>query len=117
MKAYEVDGNNALEVFETVKKAREEILKENAPILIVANTYRLSGHSKSDNNLYRNQEEIEKWQNKDPIKALIGVIGCSKDEIVALENNVDNIIKEAVDFAKNSPEPTIEDILDRVYAK
>ena len=37
------------------------------PSLIVNNTYRYRGHSKSDRNRYRTQEEIEEWQRNDPI--------------------------------------------------
>ena len=50
----------------------KEILEDPQPILIVENTYRISGHSKSDGNLYRTKEEISAWKEKDPIRTFAG---------------------------------------------
>ena len=44
-----VDGNHVLEVYDAVSEAREYVL-ENSPMMVVENTYRISGHSKSDGN-------------------------------------------------------------------
>ena len=52
-----VDGNHILEVYDAVKEARQYVL-ENGPMLVVENTYRISGHSKSDGNLYRSKEAV-----------------------------------------------------------
>ncbi|MBE5757256.1 MAG: thiamine pyrophosphate-dependent dehydrogenase E1 component subunit alpha [Clostridiales bacterium] len=118
---YDVDGNNVLEVYETVKKAREDVLAGKGPVLIVANTYRISGHSKSDNNFYRDEGEIAKEKVKDPITAFIGLLKGENlvfdDEIAFLENKVNSLIDEAVDFAIKAPEPTIDDVIKRVYAE
>ena len=57
MKSYECDGNDVLAVYQTVLDARAYAL-ENGPVLIVEHTYRTAGHSKSDRNLYRTEEEI-----------------------------------------------------------
>ena len=62
-----VDGNHVLEVYDAVSEAREYVL-ENGPMMVVENTYRISGHSKSDGNLYRSKEEINAWKEKCPIK-------------------------------------------------
>ena len=62
-----IDGNDVLAVYDTIQKAREYVLKE-GPMLVVENTYRISGHSKSDGNLYRTKEEINAWKEKCPIK-------------------------------------------------
>ncbi|MCL2588755.1 MAG: thiamine pyrophosphate-dependent dehydrogenase E1 component subunit alpha, partial [Oscillospiraceae bacterium] len=67
--AESVDGNDVLAVYDTVKKARDYVQK-NGPMLIVENTYRITGHSKSDGNLYRSKEEIAAWRKKCPIQRL-----------------------------------------------
>ncbi len=58
-----INGNNVLEVYDTISEARRYVL-ENGPMLVVENTYRISGHSKSDGNLYRTKEEISQWKEK-----------------------------------------------------
>lgn len=121
MKAVTVDGNDAELVYNTVRAAREEILEDPKPILIVENTYRISGHSKSDGNLYRTKEEINAWKEKDPIRTFAermekrGIL--SRDEVDALWKRADEAVKAAVDFATQSPYPRIEDLYDSVYAE
>ena len=120
IKGYEVDGNDVLQVYETVKKAREDVVNGNGPVLIVENTYRISGHSKSDGNFYRINEEIEEWKKKCPIKKLskdlVDNLIFAKEEILNIEDKTSKIIEEAVLFAENSPEPEILDVENNVYA-
>jgi pyruvate dehydrogenase E1 component alpha subunit len=113
-----VDGNDAIEVFKAAKAAREYV-KQNGPMLLVCDTYRISGHSKSDKNVYRDESEIELWRGKDPIKRLEAYVsenGFSVDEIRTIEKRADEEIEEAVRFAKDSPYPSVQDIMDDVYA-
>jgi TPP-dependent pyruvate/acetoin dehydrogenase alpha subunit len=78
------------------------------------------GHSKSDRNRYRTQEEIEEWQRNDPIlrfnKVLIAEGLLTKDEIEAIEKTAYGAIESARQFAESSPEPSVETILEGVYA-
>ena len=121
MKAVTIDGNDAELVYETVRKAREEILADPQPMLIVENTYRISGHSKSDGNLYRSKEEINAWKEKDPIRRFSeqmearGIL--TRAEVNALRARADAEIKAAVDFATQSPYPQLEDLYESVYAE
>ncbi len=113
-----VDGNNVLEVYEAVKEARKYVV-ENGPMFIVENTYRISGHSKSDGNLYRTKDEIESWKQKCPIKLFREVLekkGISVSELDAVEKSVEKRIEDAVEFAKNSPDPSMELLMDTVLA-
>ena len=119
MKAYHVDGNDVELVYHTMKEAREYAV-QNGPVLIVADSYRTSGHSKSDGNLYRTKEEIAEWKDKAPIKRLTektlaaGIF--TQEEIDAMDKRMDEVIEAAVEYAKNSPEPDLEDLLKDVYA-
>ena len=114
-----IDGNDVLLVYETIQKAREYVIKD-GPMLIVEDTYRISGHSKSDGNLYRTKEEIEYWKSKCPIKAfrswLLSESAITQQEMDALEKQVEQRIEAAVEYAKSSPEPTMEHIKSDVFA-
>ena len=120
MPSVSIDGNNVLEVYNTVKNAREYVASGNGPMLVVENTYRISGHSKSDGNLYRTKEEIESWKKKDPIKAFRKVLlesgAATEEELVSIEEYAVRAIDEAEEYAKSSPEPKLENLLDDVYA-
>ena len=120
MPSRSIDGNNVLEVYNTIKEAREYVAAGNGPMLVVENTYRISGHSKSDGNLYRTKEEIESWKKKDPIQAfrkyLLANDLASAEELDKIEADAVQAINDAEEFAKNSPEPKLEDLLNDVYA-
>jgi pyruvate dehydrogenase E1 component alpha subunit len=115
-----VDGNDLLAVKEAVQKAVDHAREGKGPSLVVNNTYRYRGHSKSDRNRYRTQEEIEEWQRNDPIlrfnKVLIAEGLLTKDEIEAIEKAAYDAIESARQFAESSPEPSVETILEGVYA-
>ncbi len=119
MKGKTIDGNDAVVVYEETKKAREYVRK-NGPMLLVCDTYRYLGHSKSDANVYRTKEEIEEWKAKDPIKRLKAYMLDKKlftgEEIELIEKRAKQTIEDAVEFATNSPYPSIDTILDDVYA-
>jgi pyruvate dehydrogenase E1 component alpha subunit len=119
MKGKTIDGNDVIGVYEETKKAREYVRK-NGPMLLVCDTYRYLGHSKSDANKYRTKEEIESWKQKDPIKRmrayLIEKNLFAAGELDAIEARAKQKIEDAVTFAQNSPYPSIDTILDDVYA-
>jgi len=114
-----VDGNDLFAVYETTKKAKEYV-KKSGPYLIINETYRHMGHSKSDANKYRTREEIAEWKEKDPIlrfqNFLIEHNYLTAREIEAIEAKAREAIEEAVKFAENSPQPRLETIADDVYA-
>lgn len=114
-----IDGNNAVEVFEETVKAREYV-KENGPMLLVCETYRQSGHSKSDANVYRTKDEMALWKIRDPIillgKYLVENKYFSEQDLVAFDKQTNSQIETAVEFAKSSPYPSMDTIMDDIYA-
>jgi pyruvate dehydrogenase E1 component alpha subunit len=113
-----VDGNDAIAVYEQASEARKYV-KENGPLLLVCNTYRIAGHSKSDKNVYRTKGEIDAWRKKDPIKRMESWMlqnGFAAEEIEAAERRAAEAIEEAVRFAQGSPYPSVDTIMDNVYA-
>ncbi len=119
IKSISLDGNDVVKIYEETLKAKEYVLK-NGPILIVLNTYRWMGHSKSDPQIYRTKDEVKEWKAKCPVKSHKEYILKNKImttvEIETLEQQAVMDIKAAVEFAENSPEPQIENIFDDVYA-
>jgi pyruvate dehydrogenase E1 component alpha subunit len=120
MKSVTVDGNDILAIYEETLKAREYIFK-NGPLFMVLNTYRWMGHSKSDSQVYRTKEEVNKWKLKCPIKRfreyLINEKIFTGAEIDAFDKKAQDDVAAAVAFANASPEPKIETIFDDVYAE
>lgn len=118
MKGLALDGNDVMNIYKETKKAREYVL-ENGPMLMVLNTYRWMGHSKSDAQLYRSKDEVNEWKAKDPIKRhreyLIDNKIFTEKEIETMNEEAKVQIEKAVEFAKNSPELSIDRIFDDVY--
>ena len=113
-----IDGNDVTVVYNETLAAREYVL-ENGPMMIVCNTYRVAGHSKSDTNVYRTQQEIDEWKQKDPIVRFEQYMlenGCGQSDIDALEKKAETAIEDAVRFAQNSPDPSVDTLTDGVYA-
>ena len=114
-----VDGNDVLAVRETTKKARSHV-RGKGPYLIVSETYRYLGHSKSDANKYRTKEEIAEWREKDPIRRFEAVLAengrFSRAELDEIAAEARRAVEEAVEFAQNSPEPGLDTIAEDVYA-
>ncbi|MBR2969323.1 MAG: dehydrogenase [Clostridia bacterium] len=65
--AERVDGFNPLAVIDAMKRKKEILLKGEGPVLLDVVTYRFGGHSPSDSMSYRTKEEVEAWQQVDPL--------------------------------------------------
>ena len=119
MPSWDVDGNNVLDVYHTIQAARAYVAAGNGPALVVQHTYRISGHSKSDGNLYRTKEEINAWKEKCPIKAFRSYLlehGFTAEELDALADQALAEIDAAEEYAKQSAEPSADELLTNVYA-
>ncbi|MCF0146002.1 MAG: thiamine pyrophosphate-dependent dehydrogenase E1 component subunit alpha [Eubacterium sp.] len=120
MKSFECDGNDVLAVYETVKKAREWAVAGNGPVLVVEHTYRTSGHSKSDGNLYRTKEEIQWWKDRSPIVRFRQYLTENKiftdAEIDKMQEKADKVVNDSVEYAKAQPQPAVADLEADVYA-
>ena len=67
MEAVQIDGNNILEVFDTVKGVREYCIREQKPYLIECMTFRMRGHEEASGTKYIPPELFETWSKKDPV--------------------------------------------------
>jgi 2-oxoisovalerate dehydrogenase E1 component len=114
-----VDGMDVLAVREVVSRAVERARRGEGPSLIECQTYRWYGHSRSDPREYRTKQEEAEWKERDPIPnfaALMVEAGvATQEEIDAIQKKVEQEIKEATEFALNSPTPPVEELELYVY--
>ena len=114
-----VNGNDFAEVATAAGAAIERARRGEGPTLLECMTYRHRGHSKSDRNRYRTKEEIDSWIARDPIQLfqanLLAHGLIQESEVAAMVKNVEDEIEAAVNFAKDSPDPKVEDLTDFVY--
>ena len=121
MRTIEVDGMDALAVYEAVSEANKYILDGNGPCFVEAMTCRYEGHSIADPNSYRSAEEMKICKERDPIqrlkKSLKDNFDSSDEVIVNLEKKAKEEIEKAVEFALNSNEPEVSTLYDNVFCK
>jgi len=114
-----VDGMNIISVRQAAEQALEKIRSGNGPYFLEIETYRFRGHSMGDPERYREADEVEKWQENDPIgiyrKHLIKQEIATSDELDALEEKAEKDTEKAVQFAEQSPEPEPEALFEDVY--
>lgn len=67
MKSASIDGNNILEVYKTVKEARDYCIREQKPFLLECMTFRMRGHEEASGTKYVPKELFDEWQKKDPV--------------------------------------------------
>jgi pyruvate dehydrogenase E1 component subunit alpha len=114
-----VDGMDVLQVRETVSEHIRLAREERKPTLVEAFTYRYRGHSAADPEVYREKEEVEEWQEKDPIETfaarLVKEKVLSAADVDAIREQADRTVTEAAEFADNSPEPPLDSLYDHLY--
>jgi len=120
--AHVVDGNDVLVVYEVVKQAVERARNGEGPSLIEGKTYRWEGHYKGDPEVYRSQAEVAEQREKhDPIelfsKYLMDEKVLTAEQINVINAEIEREIEEAVTYALNSPEPSLDSLMENIYAE
>ena len=67
MKSHRIDGNNVLEVYQTIYKAAKSMRKKPQPVLIECETFRLRGHEEASGTKYVPNDLMAYWEGKDPV--------------------------------------------------
>jgi pyruvate dehydrogenase E1 component alpha subunit len=115
-----VDGMDVLAVREATMRAVERARKEYLPSLIEIRTYRFMGHSMSDPGHYRTRAEIERYQERDPIKVFSSNLRekavLDDAAFKEIEERVRGEVERALKFADTSPEPAPEELYTDIYA-
>jgi pyruvate dehydrogenase E1 component alpha subunit len=115
-----IDGNDVLAVFETAKEYIEKARNGEGPSFIECITYRWEGHYHGEPQVYRMKEEVEEWKLKCPIIRFENILKeeykISALELEEIKHSVVKEMENAVQFAKESPDPVPETVFDYVYA-
>jgi pyruvate dehydrogenase E1 component alpha subunit len=116
-----IDGMDVLKVRDATKRVLEKIRNGDGPYFLEIVTYRFRGHSMGDPERYRQDDEVRKWQENDPIgiyrKRLITEEIATGEELDSVEDKAEKVAQEAVQFAESSPEPAPEDLFEHVYVE
>jgi 2-oxoisovalerate dehydrogenase E1 component len=106
-----VDGNDVLAVAAVAREAVARARAGEGPTLIEAKTYRVVGHHEGEPlvGTYRTREELEAWKQRCPIQSFRRLLLESGEVNAADLDGVDGriaaVVADAVDFARESPEP------------
>ena len=123
MEAVQIDGNNIIEVYKTVKKLAKKMRKNPKPILLECMTFRMRGHEEASGTKYVPQELFDLWAKKDPILNFENFLLSSKTLTETLKEEIHSGIKEEIDsalktvFAEPEIIPNKEEEIKDVFAE
>jgi pyruvate dehydrogenase E1 component alpha subunit len=121
MKSKVINGMDVFTVYETMKEIAEDVRENSEPWLIEVRTYRYRGHSMSDPMKYRSKEELEVYEQKDPIRTLKQYLLdediLSQDEVDEIHDSVEDTVMEAIDFAEESDYPEKEALYEHMFVE
>jgi len=118
----QVDGNNVLEVYDTVKTLAESIRKKPRPILLECLTFRMRGHEEASGTKYVPKKLMDEWAKKDPVENFEKYL--IKEEVIdeKYTEAIRKKIKKEIDTGLNAafdeklPEANTQVELNDVYA-
>ncbi len=121
MPGHEVDGMDVLAVRAVAQKAVARARAGEGPSLIECLTYRFRGHSLADPDELRSKAEKEVWLARDPIKKLANHLVQQKlatqEELKQIEQQIQAVVDDAIEFALDSPEPDPSELYKYVFAE
>jgi len=121
MESIQIDGNNILDVYDTLRGVREFCIREQKPYLIECMTFRMRGHEEASGTKYIPAELFEIWGGKDPVVSyenwLIGENILSEDKTREIRNEFRVIIESAVTVTNHPVVVSTEVELKDMYAE
>jgi pyruvate dehydrogenase E1 component alpha subunit len=121
MPGIEVDGMDVLAVRTVAQEAVARARAGEGPTLIECLTYRFRGHSLADPDELRSKDEKEAWLARDPLKQLAAHLTeqglVQAEELKQIEQRIQAVIDDAVQFAQTSPEPDASELYRFVFAE
>ena len=117
----QVDGMDALAVYQATKEARDRAINGEGPTLIETMTYRYGPHTMAgdDPTRYRTSDEDAEWEKKDPLvrfrKFLENKGLWSEEKENEVIERAKDDIKKAIKEADNTPKQTVLDLMDIMY--
>jgi pyruvate dehydrogenase E1 component alpha subunit len=118
MPGHSISGNDVEAMYETMSECVERARAGEGPSFIEAKTYRFRGHSMSDPAKYRTKEELEQAKERDPIVLWETIClergWTTPEEVERLHDDIKEQIENAIEFAKNTPEPPLEAVYEDI---
>lgn len=119
MPSKQIDGMDVEVIHNEIAAAAEFVRAGNGPMFLEIRTYRYKGHSMSDPAKYRTKEEEEAYKLKDPVEIIEAKLLSKKmataEQIEVIKERVKEEIDEAVQFAEDSPFPSVEELYTDNY--
>jgi len=120
MPGHVVDGQDPMAVHEVVRAAVERARRGEGPTFVEAKTYRLRGHFEGDPQQYRSQEEVQAWQQRDPItvlgETLVADGTVTEATLRMVVDDADREMAAAAARAEQAPFPDRSRIFEGIYA-
>lgn len=122
MDAFQIDGNNILEVITTVRKIAESIRQKPRPFLLEFMTFRMRGHEEASGTKYYPEGLQDTWEQKDPVlnyDLYLREIGVLTEELaLSIEEEIRKEIQEGLDltFAEENIIPDTEEEYNDLFA-
>lgn len=108
MEALQIDGNNILEVYDTISNLAASIRLKPRPVLLECITFRMRGHEEASGTKYVPQELFDMWSKKDPVtnfeQYLLDKEIITSDEIAAIKQLLKKTIEDGVAEVMNEPD-------------
>ena len=116
-----VDGMDVLAVRDAGRKAVKHCRSGKGPYILEIKTYRYRGHSMSDPAKYRTREEVQKMrEERDCIDNVRNLLlegkHATEDDLKAIDKEIKAIVNAAAEFARESPEPDLDELWTDIYA-
>jgi 2-oxoisovalerate dehydrogenase E1 component len=117
-----IDGNNILEVYDTVKGVRDYCINNQRPYLIECTTFRMRGHEEASGVKYVPKELMETWSRKDPIKNyeqyLVKEKVITEMEVATMRNDLKQSIETDLKIAMEPEDwqPSVQEEVADLYA-
>jgi 2-oxoisovalerate dehydrogenase E1 component len=107
MDAIRIDGNNILEVYQTIQNIANEIRHNPKPWLVECQTFRMRGHEEASGTKYVPPQMLKDWAQKDPVENfrsfLINENIASAEHLITIENELKQSIQSQVELGFSQP--------------
>lgn len=117
---FEVDGNDAVAVYECARQAVERARSGDGPTLIECKTYRTRAHAEGMGDYtYRTREEVAQWRERCPIRRLavrmVEEGAATEDELTEIDREIKSLVAQASKSAEEAPWPDAASATKHVY--
>jgi pyruvate dehydrogenase E1 component alpha subunit len=121
-----IDGFDVMDLYDAFRPFVDVLRDEQRPGFVDLKTYRYLGHSMSDPQKYRTKEEVDQYKERDSINAHAaylmnerknakGEVLLTEPAFLEIQREVKEIVRDAVEFAENSPTPDARELYTDVF--